>query len=250
MTKKDFTIGTLKYFASIDSPERYKEFKKEQATKHIQESLNGSHNDVARALYEEYGDTFVCASITGKIWFQFRSNKWEQIEDGIFLRAKISGDFVDRYTIIGKELLSSLAACTDKGNEAMCNARLKQAQKMISNLKSAPYKSNVMKECQEVFYDQRFRDKLDTNPTLFPFKNGIYDLTINNFRPCTPEDFISKTAPIDYIEFDEDDERVLNVYEFLEKVFPDKSIRDYFMDTSSDIFLGGNHQKHVYFWTG
>ena len=107
-----------------------------------------------------------------------------------------------------------------------------------------------MKEAQEVFYDKRFREKLDTNPCLFPFNNGVYDLITNTFRPGRPEDFISKTAPIDYIEFDEDDEKVQDVYEYLEKVFPDKSIRDYFMDTSSDIFLGGNHQKHVYFWTG
>ena len=250
MTKKDLTLGTLKHYASIDNPEKYKEFKREQSTKYIQESLNGSHNDVARSLYEEYGDEFVCASISSKIWFQFKKHKWDQIENGVFLREKISGEIVDRYTTIGKEILSALALHNDKGNEAMCNARLKQAQKMIGNLKSASYKNNVMIECQEVFYDQRFKEKLDTNPTLFPFKNGIYDLVNNTFRPGRPEDFISKTAPIDYIEFDEDDEKVLDVYEFLEKVFPDKSIRDYFIDISSDIFLGGNHRKHVYFWTG
>ena len=250
MTKKDLTLGTLRYYASIDSPEKYTEFKKEQATKFIQESLNGSHNDVAKALYAEYGNEFVCASIGSKVWFQFSGHKWEQIEDGIFLREKISGEIVDRYTNIGKDILTALAGCTEKGNEAMCNARLKQAQKMIGNLKSAPYKNNIMKEAQEVFYDKRFREKLDTNPTLFPFKNGVYDLNTNIFRPGRPEDFISKTSPIDYIEFEEDDEKVLDVYEYLEKVFPDVSIRDYFMDVSSDIFLGGNHQKHVYFWTG
>lgn len=250
MTKKDLTLGTLRYYASIDSPDKYKEFKKEQATKYVQESLNGSHNDVAKSLYAEYGNEFICASITSKIWFQFSEHRWEQIEEGIFLREKISGEIVDQYANIGKDILSSLSGCRDKGLEAMYNARLKQSQKMISNLKSAPYKNNVMRECQEVFYDKRFREKLDTNPNLFPFKNGIYDLTSNIFRPGRPEDFISKTAPIDYIEFDEDDEKVLDVYDYLEKVFPDKSIRDYFMDVSSDIFLGGNHQKHVYFWTG
>ena len=250
MIKKDVTIGTLKYYASIDSPEKYKEFKNEQATKHIHESLNGSHNDIAKLLYEEYGNEFVCASIGSKIWFQFKHHKWEQIEDGIFLRKKISGEIIERYNIIGKELLSQLAGCSDKGEEAMFNARIKQVQKMMGNLKSAPYKNNVMKECQEVFYDKRFREKLDTNPTLFPFNNGVYDLNLNLFRPGRPEDFISKSSPIDYIEFDEHDQKVLDVHEYLEKVFPDKSIRRYFTDIASDIFLGGNHQKQVYFWTG
>ena len=250
MTKKDLTLGTLKYYASVDSPERYKEFKKEQSTKYIHESLNGSHNDIAMVLYSEYGNEFVCASIASKVWFQFIGHKWEQIEDGIFLRKKISGEIVDRYTAIGKELLTQLSQCTDKGEEAMYNARLKQVQKMMSNLKSAPFKNNVMKECMEVFYDKRFREKLDTNPALFPFNNGVYDLTSNIFRPGRPEDFISKTSPIDYVEFDEDDSRVHDVHDYLEKVFPDKSVRTYFTDIASDIFFGGNHQKHVYFLLG
>jgi P4 family phage/plasmid primase-like protien len=147
MTRKDLTLGTLRYYASVDSPDRYREFKKEQATKYIHESLNGSHNDIAKVLYAEYGNEFVCASIASKVWFQFVGHRWEEIEDGIFLRKKISGEIVDRYTEIGKEILAQLAACTDKGEEAMYNARLKQVQKMMGNLKAAPYKSNVMKEC-------------------------------------------------------------------------------------------------------
>jgi P4 family phage/plasmid primase-like protien len=250
MTRKDLTLGTLRYYASVDNPEKYNEFKKEQAKKYIQESLNGSHNDIAKVLYAEYGDEFVCASISQKTWYQFSNHRWEHIEDGISLRTKISGEIVDRYTGIGKDILTQLAECVDKAEEAMHNARLKQVQKMINNLKSSPYKNNVMRECMEVFYDKRFIQKLDTNPSIFPFKNGVYDLTTNIFRPGRPEDFISKTAPIEYIEMDEDDEKIHDVYEYLEKVFPDKSVRKYFMDVSSDIFLGGNHQKHVYFWTG
>jgi P4 family phage/plasmid primase-like protien len=250
MTRKDLTLGTLRYYASIDSPEKYREFKQEQATKYIHESLNGSHNDIAKVLSAEYGNEFVCASIGSKVWFQFVGHKWEQIEDGVFLRKKISGEIVDRYTAIGKEILTQLAQCTDKGEEAMYNARLKQIQKMMGNLKSAPYKNNVMKECQEVFYDKRFSEKLDTNPALFPFKNGVYDLVSNSFRPGRPEDFISKTSPIDYVEMDDDDERVHDVHDYLEKVFPDKSVRAYFTDIASDIFFGGNSQKHVYFLLG
>lgn len=250
MTTKDITLGTLRYYASVDSPEQYLEFQKEQANKYIHESLNGSHNDIAKVLYSMYSDKFVCASIAGKVWFQYNNHKWEQIEDGIFLREKISGEIVDNYTKVGHEILNQLSACKDKGEEAMINTRIKQIQKMIGNLKSAPFKNNVMKECQEVFYDKRFKDKLDKNPALFPFKNGVYDLTTNIFRPGRPEDFISTTSPVDYVEYSEDDEEVQNCFDFLEKVFPDKHVRQYFLDVSSDIFMGGNHQKHVYFWTG
>ena len=78
----------------------------------------------------------------------------------------------------------------------------------------------------------------------------VYDLKLCIFSPGRPEDFISKCIPINYTEFDESDEEVQNVIEFLQKVFPDSSIRSYFLDTYSDIFVGGNTQKKVYLWTG
>jgi P4 family phage/plasmid primase-like protien len=85
---------------------------------------------------------------------------------------------------------------------------------------------------------------------LIGFKNGIYDLKINKFRKGKPDDCISKCMPIKYIAYEENDKRLNEVYDFLEKVFPDKSVREYFMDISSDIFEGGNKQKTLIFWTG
>jgi P4 family phage/plasmid primase-like protien len=250
MTKKDLTLGTLRYFASIDSPQLYKEFKREQAEHYVKESLNGSHNDVAKVLFSEYGTEFVCASIAGKTWFQFRDHRWEEIEEGVFLREKISEDVVLKYSEMGSDLFAKLAGNHDKGEEAMFNARLKQVQKIINNLKTSPYKSNIMKEAMEVFYDRRFKQKLDQNPYIIGFKNGVYDLKLNEFRAGRPEDFVNKNMPIEYKEYNETDEIVQNVIEFLIKVFPDESIRTYFLDTYSDIFVGGNKQKKVYMWTG
>lgn len=250
MSKKDLTLGTLKYFASIDSPHLYKEFKKEQAEHYVKESLNGSHNDVAKVLFSEYGTEFICASISGKTWFQFRDHRWEEIEEGVFLREKISEDIVLKYSEMGSDLFAKLAGNHDKGEEAMFNARLKQVQKIINNLKASPYKSNIMKEAMEVFYDRRFKQKLDQNPYIIGFKNGVYDLKLNEFRAGRPEDFVNKNMPIEYKEYNESDEVVQDVIEFLLKVFPDESIRTYFLDTYSDIFVGGNKQKKVYMWTG
>ena len=107
-----------------------------------------------------------------------------------------------------------------------------------------------MKEAMEVFYDRRFKIKLDQNRYLICFQNGVYDLKLNEFRSGKPEDFISKTLPIEYKVYEKCDEDVQNVMNFLMKVFPDEEIRRYFLDTYSDVFVGGNNQKKVYMWTG
>jgi P4 family phage/plasmid primase-like protien len=251
MTRKDITLGTLRHYARLDSPEKYREFCTAEAEIHVEEALNGSHNDIAKILFAEYGDRFVCASITSKAWFQFNNHKWEQIEEGIFLRQKISGEVVKKFAKLGQQCFADLTACEDKAKTAMHNEKVNRVQKMIGNLKSAPYKSNIMKECMEVFYDRRFREKLDTNAYLIAFKNGVYDLKLNIFRSGIPEDFLSKSLPINCpTGMDEDNSSVQDVRRFLEQVFPDKSVRTYFLDTSSDIFVGGNHQKIVLVWTG
>jgi len=250
MTKRDIGLGTLRHYASVDNPVEYKKYKEEQTNKYVLESLDGSHNDVAKALFADYSDEFVCASVSNRIWFQFSNHRWEQIEEGVFLREKISGRIVNRYIEMAKKLYDEMKGGQDKAREAMTQARIKAVNKMIANLKSAPYKSNVMKEAIEVFYDPKFREKLDADPYLIAFKNGVYDLRMNYFRPGRPEDYLSKNMPINYVDFSEDDEKVHDVSTFLEQVFPDKSVRNYFLDVSSDIFVGGNHEKIVLFWTG
>ena len=250
MVCRDLTLGTLRHLAKVDSPEEYAKFKSESVKHHAYESLNGSHWDIAMALQALYGDEFVCASLPSKVWYQFREHRWEEIEEGIFLRQRISDTIVKHFTAMLHEVAEKIGKVTDKAETAMYMARQKQITKLICNLKSAPYKNNIMKEAMEVFYDRRFKQKLDQNPYLIGFRNGVYDLKTYIFRPGYPEDFISKCLPIDYHNFEESDESVQQVIEFLQKVFPDSSVRRYFLDTYSDIFVGGNSQKKVYIWTG
>ena len=249
MVKKTLTIGSLHFFAEKDNPERYQEFKREQSQEHIKNSLEGSHNDIAKLLYTEYGTQFICASPKCNTWYQFKDHRWREIEDGVFLRKLISDDIVEKYIEEACKLIKKMST-TDKAEETMYQIRIKQVQKLISNLKNSSYKSSIMKESCEVFYNEDFKNKLDMNPYLIGFKNGIYDLKLNKFRAGRPEDFISKCMNVDYVEFANSDDRVLEVYDFLEKIFPDKSIRQYFMDTTSDVFVGGNSQKVGIFWTG
>ena len=244
------TLGTLRYLAMKDSPEEYKKFKLERSQNHLKDSLNGSHNDIAKALYEDFGDVFVCASIPNKAWFQFRGHKWEPIECGVFLREKISSCIASRFGRMGQEIWQKMANEEDKADEESLKSKLKTIQKMYGNCKSAPFKNNVMNEAMEVFYNRKFKDRLDQNPYIIGFKNGVYDLKLNIFRDGRPDDYVSKCLPINYKDYDMADKELELVTDFLMKVFPDKSVRTYFLDMYSDIFVGGNTQKVVLFWTG
>ena len=107
-----------------------------------------------------------------------------------------------------------------------------------------------MNQCCLTFRDEKFEEKLDQNKYLIAFNNGVYDLKTNVFRAGRPDDFLSKAMPIDYVQFDPHDNKIREVELFFEKIFPDKSLRNYFIDQASDIFEGGNKKKIIFFWTG
>jgi P4 family phage/plasmid primase-like protien len=128
--------------------------------------------------------------------------------------------------------------------------KIKYYCRVINQLKSATFKDHIMKEAKEVFYDPNFLKKLNKNKFLIGFKNGIYDLKQNIFREGLPDDYISMSLGVEYKEFSETSEEVIQVYDFFEKIFPDKELRDFFLSISSDVFVGGNQNKKVYFWSG
>lgn len=247
----NYSLSTLHYFAQMDNPSEYKKYQTKKTEFYAQQSIDTvSHNDLAKLLFQLYSNQFCCASISAKIWYAFNGISWEEIEEGTDLRQKLSKEVCERYAEMGRENLTKLVEIDDKPERAMYTEKQKMITKIMGNLKNSSFKNNVMKEAMEVFYDKRFKDRLNKNPMLIGFKNGIYDLELNKLRAGCPEDFISKCLPIEYREFSETDEEILQVKDFLNKVFPDSEVRKYFLDIYSDIFVGGNTYKKVYFWTG
>jgi len=251
MERRNMTIGTLHHFAKLDNAIAYNKFTEECSKKFINEDniVNCSHNDLAKACFEKCGTEFVCASIVTNTWFQYKNHKWCRIEDGIFLRQKLSDDFAKKFEDIASEIMGSMSR-SEQSQKDLFVQKHKQVYKLISNLKNSTFKTNVMRECKEVFYDENFLKKLDKNAWIIGFKNGVYDLKNHIFRAGIPEDYISLQMPIDYSEYDENHYMVKEVHSFLEKIFPDREVRDYFINTSCEVFVGGNQKKHVLFWSG
>ena len=255
MTKRNMTLGTLKHFAAQDSPEQYRRIVSDQITNIVQQNLEESTNyDIARMLYVEFNNEFVCSSVSGNTWYQFVHPLWTDMEDGIFLRNYISTTVWERYqSILDVLKADELAAQENEDFEEKkrVQSRIKACRKVMRELRSSGTKRSIMNECKDQFYDREFAHKLDMDPYIIAFKNGIYDLNRHEFREGRPEDFVSKSLTIDYpVDKLESDDSVHEVYEFMEKLFPDSDLREYVMDQVSDLFVGGNFQKVVNFWTG
>jgi P4 family phage/plasmid primase-like protien len=247
-------MGSLRHYARVDSPDKYKKVFETKAEKYIMASINngGNHNDIAKAMREKYGDRFVCADSSMNEWYEYNyeEHRYKRSDEGIALRMKLSDEVVDLYSDVYKKMVDQIKDIDGDDAKKLYQAKLNQVQKIMFNLKTAPFKNNVMKEAKEVFYNPQFKKLLDRNKYLLGFPNGVYDLHANIFREGSPDDYISISMGTPYIEYKETDKEVEEIYDFFEKIFPDKEVRQYFMNISSDVFVGGNFNKKVYFWSG
>jgi len=248
-------LGTLIFMAKADNPEQYEQWTKEKYNESVLSTIQtgGTHNDLARMMFAMFRTRFRCASVSNRKWFQFIDHAWEEMEEGTFLRSKISdGDdgLVAVFESQIKEQRAILAGEADEAAKKMHEHRISALQKIILQLKNATYKNNIMREAQEVFYDKKFLRNLDQDRMKVAFNNGVYDLEQNIFRDGLPEDYISVKMPIQYKTFNRGDDDVKQLELFLEQMFPDYSVRKYFLDVYSEIFEGGNSRKIVLIWTG
>ncbi|NBO25039.1 MAG: hypothetical protein EBU93_07410, partial [Chlamydiae bacterium] len=201
----------------------------------------------AKILFQRYENEFTCSSINRRSWYQFVNHTWKQLEDGYTLRNKISNEIADELECIIKKYVSESSLQEDPD----INKKIILVMKMMNKLKTSTFKTHVMKEAMEIFYDETFEKKLDSDPYKIAFSNGIYDLKEHIFMVGKPEHHISLKMNIAYRpDLKHSSEEVQEVISYLIKTFPDEDVREYFVNTVCDIFVGGNLQKMVQIWTG
>ena len=271
----NYTIGSLHYWAKNDNPSEYKDIIRDSLSSLVHSSVgsSGSHADVANVIYHYFKDCFVCANIKDNTWFHFNENKggkWEETEMGHELRSRLSYDIVDVFNYYAKIYSDRAKALLleDEDASKLQDDKNTKCLKIMVQLKDSGYKDKVMKECKEKFYDKTFIEKLNDKKNLIGFDNGIYDLNKSVFRCGLPSDYVSlttgyslpvdvKNLPVDLEEITDlvssmDDYDELNdaLEDFLKKVFPIDSVREYTLRFLSSCLSGEIREEKFYFWTG
>jgi P4 family phage/plasmid primase-like protien len=219
-----------------------------------------THMDLAEIMYRAYKHEFVCASALHRRWFVFSNGMWRENDDAVTIRLTMSkyiSGLLDTELEEATRAHNAELAQLNEGDEVQravvhskYKAHVKEIHKCQQNIRTNAFKHSVLRECVDLFYDDTFLAKLDSNPYMIGFRNGVYDMLSNTFRIGTPEDYISKCMPVEYDEtLTYDSPSVKAVHRLLEQLFPDRTLYQYFLDFYSDVMLGGNTHKLVHIWT-
>ena len=249
MREDGLGIGSLHRWAKMDNPKEYQIFTRNNISKDILKSQSQTTQDVGRVVHSMYKYQYKCTSIKHGIWYEFKNHRWFQIDCGVSLRRKIGNEVVNEYLRLITYYNTTAYEQQDEQKDQYLQ-KSKNLTDVTYKLRDYNFKEKIMKECQTMFYDTQFESLLDGNPDFIGFENGVYDLRNCEFRDGRPEDYISLTTGTDYIEYREDDELIIAIYNFMSQVFPDPDVRDYVFILLASFLEGRNPNEKFHIWTG
>jgi P4 family phage/plasmid primase-like protien len=249
------TKRSIMHWSKIDAFQEYKKVRENSIDYYIDQTLYVTKGDLsdekrlnkgcgdfdlAVVLFHLFKDEFVCVSVKANIWFTYKKHRWVEIDSGTTLRKAISVELRDMYR--RKASIIAERAVAEKGEEKekIYKLQLEKILDICLRLSRTNDKKNIMVEAKELFFDDSFLQKLDTNPYLLCFNNGVFDFKEKVFRRGYPEDYISKTTNIDYKQVNRvrDAKTISEITEFMHKLFPVKQLHDYMWEHLASTLIG------------
>jgi len=254
---------SLMHWSRTDAPEEFERVRLNSLDHFVNETLKtggkpGQRDsgagpgdfDIARVLHQMFKHEFVCTSVAGKRWLNYKNHRWQENDMGTTLRHHISTTLRDVYRnkAVGGMRVSNDDANSNRSTEDEPVAEQDDFEKTFSHrilaicqrAAKTNDKNNIMREAMELFYDGSFINKLDSNPYLLCCKNGVFDFKEKVFRPGYPEDYISMSTNIDYVKINPSihQNTVNEITDFMHKLFPEPQLCEYMWDHLSSTLLG------------
>jgi hypothetical protein len=186
--------------------------------------------DYAKEIYSLLKFDYVCSSMKYDNWYKWDVHRWKQISPDIAKNALLS------LPTINIPAIPDLYNEGDKGDQddhGDNGNRLRE---------------RIFKECNSLFYNEKFINSLDADRYLLGFENGIYDFREKRFREGRPEDYVSLSTGFDYKFWINDtisssdrvgvEGRVQSIKEYIHHILPDTKKVDTFFEVMGRILVG------------
>ena len=251
---------SLIHWAKTDAKDEYQRVRKSTIDYYLEQTIRSknpkyrpSDNDIAKVLYQLFKDKYICACSKNNQWYKYSDNRWKENDSGISLRSSISNELKDLYYNKTVTLMQDTSSRNtnrnvindndndegDNEDEERNKVRSLQICNIIHRLGSTSDKMKIMTEAKEFFYVESFHDKMDINPYLLCFKNGVVDFKEKKFRKGLPEDYISLCTNNDYIQLTDKHTPIVNeIHEFMRQLFPEPDLCKYMWEHLASTMVG------------
>lgn len=211
---KKITLGSLKFWARQDSPEKYAVYLKKGLDSLLMKSLSNTCIDVANVVVKSIGDSHVFSGKGEKPdWYWFNGVRWVADHGALSVRRDISTQVLGHYTSI-------ISSIDEKFLTGFYDLTYK--------LRDVTFIKKVITALEPLLIDYEFKNKLDADPSLLGFNDGVYDLRLNEWRKSFPCDHVSLSVGKNYHDIEKLE--TTEVEEFIRTVLPIETEREYAVD--------------------
>lgn len=259
------TKNSIIYWAKKDAYEKYLEVKNASLQHFINESLNTNNStdyDIAKVLYFMNKGLYSCTNIGSKSWYVFENHRWKE-DKRMSIRNKISEEVHQIYNAKLDALFLEIQESNENQEQhEKIRKKIQKIGKTCEKLKKTSDKNNIFREAMEIFCDDEFMQKTDSNKYLMCFKNGVVDFKSKTFRAGTPEDYITKCTHTNYFEdiarYMESGEDldpsivtiVKEIQEYMQQLYPIPELCDYMWSHLASCLIGENINQTCSFYIG
>lgn len=267
------TKYSLMFWAQKDAPDEYRKVRENTLDYYLECTIESctldqigkkkggkgsTESDIALVLYQMTKEDFVCTAYKLNEWHQFKNHRWVKNDMGVNLRKVITNDLRDLYRNKAHQIWNKSKTIPDDDEEReeernMLRTKADKVFEIAIMLGKTKEKENIMKEARDLFYNEEFVKKVNQNPYLLCFNNGVIDFKTNTFRPGYPEDFISKSTNIDYVKLDKEKHKPIieEIEEYMRKLFPEQELCDYMWNHLSAVLIGDTALNQcLHYYTG
>lgn len=189
---------------------------------------------------------FQCTGIKDNTWYKFQDHLWRRTDELTF-RNEILTTFVDDLKELALDYLKTSVSDSDLASSTIKNAT--RITNILLMLQETDYMIQVLKNCTVMFFDANLEDKLNTNPHLLGFENGIFDFTTMCFRDGSPSDYVSFSVGYKYEAFPARDIQFDEIDNYFKTLHPDDETRKYLL-TKISSYLVGKTDESLTTWVG
>lgn len=258
MSNEGLGIGTLRMWAREDNYAGYKELIKNELFPKILGMCRNDGKimagDVADLMTIMYKDQYICIAEKPEIWYRFSKDhhRWLRTE-AVIIRKEISTKVYSEFKDVHQHYIGR-----SQDSESEDHKKATNVFKGMSKLRTTAFKSNIVKELMEPFYDehQEFYDTLNEKRNLIGMENGTYDLKTDTFRSGRPDDRITYSTKCRYPDMSDTyteenfERKIREINAFIAQILPNVRVRNFVMTVLASFLSGETNEEHFHIWTG
>ena len=210
----------------------------------IYAGLENAHKPIVDIVMPALSDNLVFACDTSS-WYRYQTGRWKEIHEVV-----VSAVIRDTAMPLLKRAHSDLSRKMERldieaavrgtsSSSKDTNDLRKCLLRTITMLHNQSKLRDIVRYARIAFRVEEFITRLDSDPYVLAFNNGLLNLRSFEFRALVPSDFVSKTTGYDYVA-GEPNEVFLR---FVSQIYPHDDVREFAQRNYGYALLGVHNEK-------